>query len=80
MNGGFIQSNLIESKNSLVKRYLKSLGLINVYKADYLVGTNFYARGDLEKCPWIEDETNYSTRTSLGFNNMLKVFHPINLK
>ena len=76
MNGGFIQSNLIESKNSLVKRYLKSLGLKNVYQADYLVGTNFYARRDMEECPWIEDETNYSTRTSLGFNNMLMFFSP----
>ena len=76
MNGGSIQSNLIESKNSVIKRYLKPLGLKNVYQADYLVGATFYARGDMEKCPWSEDLTNYPIRTSLGFNNMLMFFSP----
>ena len=76
MNGGAIQSNLIESKNSLVKRYLKSLGLKTVYQADYLLGVNLYARGDMEECPWNEDITNYSVRNSLGFNNMLMFFTP----
>jgi len=76
MNGGAIQSNLIESKNSLIKRYLKSIGLKNVYQADYLLGANLYARGDMEECPWNEDITNYSVRNSLGFNNMLMFFTP----
>ena len=76
MNGGAIQSNLIESKNSLVKRYLQSLGLKNIYQADYLLGANLYARGDMEECPWNEDITNYSVRTTLGFNNMLMFFSP----
>ena len=76
MNGGAIQSNLIESKNSLLKRYLDVLGLKDVYQADYLTGTIFYARGDMEECPWREDISNYPVRASLGFNNMLMFFSP----
>ena len=76
MNGGAIQSNLIESKNSLVKRYLKSLGLKTIYQADYILAVNLYARGDMEECPWKEDITNHSVRNSLGFNNMLMFFTP----
>ena len=76
MNGGAIKSNLIESKNSNVKIYIQTLGLKNIYQADYLLGANLYARGDMEECPWNEDITNYSVRTTLGFNNMLMFFSP----
>ena len=63
------QSNLIESKNRMVKRYLKHFGLKNVYQADYLDGTNFYTKGDLEECPRIEGTINYSTITLLVLSN-----------
>jgi transposase-like protein len=80
MDGGAIQSNFIESKNSAVKRILPKFGLKNVYQYDYLVGTNLLASGDMDKCYWDENIMSGSFNKSLGFSKMLMLFAQIELK
>lgn len=76
MNGGAIQSNFIEAKNIIVKRYLPNLGLKNVYQYDYLLGTFLYANNDMQECYWSTFDTEQSFNSSLGFNNLLMFFKP----
>ena len=76
MNGGAIQSNFIEAKNSLVKRFLPNLGLKNVYQYDYLLGTYLYAKNDMEECYWTDSNDDQSFKSSLGFDNLLLFFKP----
>lgn len=77
MNGGAIQSNFIESKNSIVKRFLPNLGLKNVYQYDYLLGAFLYSKNDMESCYWVEDNSEKAFKSSLGFNNFLMFYKPI---
>ena len=76
MGGKSIQSNLIESKNSVVKRLINKPGLKNVYQRDYLLGTHLLARGEIEECYWKSEELNVNFKNTLGFNNMLRLFTP----
>ena len=74
MNGGAIQLNFIESKNSVVKRFLFRIGLKNIYQYDYLLGANLFANGDMKDCYWNNSIFNSSFDISLGFSKMLTLF------
>ena len=76
MNGGAIQSNFIESKNSVVKRFLFNIGLKNIYQYDYLLGANLFSNGDMKDCYWNDSLFNSSFNNSLGFSKMLTLFSP----
>lgn len=76
MGGSYIQSNLIESKNAIIKRLIKKIGLKNVYQFDYLLGTHLYANGDIIKLPWESNGLNVNFSSNLGFTNMLSMFIP----
>ena len=74
MNGGAIQSNLIESKNSVIKNILPDHGLKGVHQYDYLVGTYLFANEEL-KCDIFSQSTiKYKPRSSLGFYHMFDFF------
>ena len=75
MGGGFIQSNLIEAKNSIVKRLIKNIGLNTVYQYDYLLGTHSLARGDIDECYWENSVLEMNFKSNLGFDQMLNFFN-----
>ena len=76
MNGGAIQSNLIESKNSLIKRILNKNSLKKVYQYEYITGAIFLGRKDVEKCYWEVNANHAIFNNSLGFSRMLTFFTP----
>jgi hypothetical protein len=76
MDGGTIQFNFIESKNSVVKRNLSKFGLKNVYQYDYLLGANLFASGDMDECYWNKNITGSSFNNFFGFSKMLTLFQP----
>ena len=76
MGGGYIQSNLIEAKNSIVKRLISNIGLKSVYQYDFLLGTHFLARGDIDKCYWDNSSIEMNFSSNLGFGQMLQFFNP----
>ena len=76
MNGGAIQSNFIESKNSVVKRFLFRIGLKTIYQYDYLLGANLFSKGDMKECYWNNPLSDSSFNNSLGFSKMLTLFSP----
>ena len=76
MNGGAIQSNFIESKNSVVKRFLFRIGLKNIYQYDYLLGANLLSKGEMKECYWNDSIFNSTFNNSLGFSKLLTLFSP----
>ena len=74
--GGFIQSNLIESKNSIVKRLINNIVLKSVYQYDHLLGTHYLARSDMDKCYWENFILEMKFNSELGFDQMLNFFNP----
>lgn len=76
MGGRYIQSNLIEVKNSVVKRLINNIGLKTVYQYDYLLGTHFLARGDMDECYWEDSNQEINFSNNIGFNQMLSLFRP----
>ena len=76
MNGGAIQSNLIESKNSVIKDIIPVHGLKGVHQYDYLVGTHLFANNELKCDIFTPTLMKYKPRSSLGFFHMLDFFKP----
>lgn len=76
MNGRYIQSNLIESKNNVIKGLINGKGLKNVSQYENLLKNHLLARSEIDLELKEEKNKERSFCNNLGFKNVLHFFKP----